>query len=72
MAVMKKRTTKDYGSAVLLYPGMSLRAGSMMQIIEPNVQLKKEDVDKFVDKQLLPLTTSKNMHSRALCSKNRH
>ena len=69
---MRKKRSVSYGQPLLLYPGMALRVGSMMQIAMPLKNQKKETVDNFVDKEPSTGTFSKIKPSRQDCSKNRH
>lgn len=56
---------------MLLYPGMSLRVGSMVQVLDP-IGNEKEDVDKHVDKHVPMGGMLRNSRIRPLCLKNRH
>ena len=69
---MKKRDVNQYGVPLFLYPGITLRAGSMMQICTPTRDQKKESVDKFVDNPTLTGVVTKNKRTRPVCLKNRH
>jgi hypothetical protein len=68
---MKKKTQKQYGEPILLYPGLTLRAGSIMQIAMPTKSCKKESVDKFVDNIDTLIGINKTKHPRAVCLKNK-
>jgi hypothetical protein len=68
---MKKTKKNEYGRPLLLYPGMSLRIGSMVQILDP-IEKEKESVDKHVDKHVLMGGMQRNSRIRPLCLKNRH
>lgn len=68
---MKKQTPKQYGEPILLYPGLSLRVGSIMQIAMPTRSYQKESVDKLVDKVDTLVGINKTKRSRAVCSKSR-
>lgn len=71
---MKKKDTQ-YGQPIFLYPGITLRVGSIVQISSPSrVSHAREikAVDKFVDKVQEGVVVSKNNRSRPDCPKNRH
>ncbi|PIR17107.1 MAG: hypothetical protein COV46_05625 [Deltaproteobacteria bacterium CG11_big_fil_rev_8_21_14_0_20_49_13] len=66
---MKKN--KPYGESVLLYPGITLRVGSIMQVLSPISTPKKQTVDKLVDKGAMVVDSVKNKRPRAGCSRNK-
>jgi hypothetical protein len=68
---MKKTKPSDYGRPVLLYPGITLRAGSIMTLEPGQKRYTKEPVDKSVDKPGSAPLPSKNKHIRPVCSKNK-
>jgi len=68
---MKKRTNKEYGDAILLYPGLTVRAGSLVLVHKPLKTGAKKPVDNFVEKTTLCATSTKSKHVRGVCLKNK-
>jgi hypothetical protein len=65
----RKKISKEYGQPLTLYPGLTLRVGSMMQILPSKMNFKKEAVDNLVDNTPLSRTISKKARNRAICLK---
>ena len=68
---MKKKTNNEYGDAILLYPGLTVRAGSVVLVHKPAKSVTRKPVDNFVEKAPLCATSTKNKHTRGVCLKNK-
>lgn len=68
----KKYPQNGIGETVLLYPGLSVRAGSVILMNRPSTSSRKQVVDNFVDNRSFLTTPAKDKRNRGVCLKNKH
>lgn len=68
----KKYPQNGIGETVLLYPGLSVRAGSVILMNRPSTSSRKQVVDNFVDNNPFLTTPAKGKCNRGVCLKNKH